>query len=115
MGEGSASKSFITLLITAMILSGAANTLGIMRKYFLVYKLQNTSHTNVDGWTATDFNHPFMQATTMFCGEALCIFLFLSIKKKPEYKQGCIEAAAKGYNIEKFYILDLKLKLIMDG
>lgn len=76
---------FIPVLITAMILSGAANTLGIMKKY-LVYKLQNTSHTNVDGWTETDFNHPFMQATTMFLGEALCIFLFLTIKKKPDYK-----------------------------
>ncbi|CAD8151246.1 unnamed protein product [Paramecium pentaurelia] len=92
---GEKSSSFITLLITAMILSGAANT--------IVYKLQNTSKVSVDGWTATNFNHPFMQAVTMFLGESLCILLFLNIKKKPDYKQGCIEAAAKGLKTKVNY------------
>ncbi|CAD8062155.1 unnamed protein product [Paramecium sonneborni] len=82
------SSSYITALIIAMILTGAANT--------IVYKLQNTSTVSVDGWEQNSFNHPFMQAVTMFLGESLCILLFLNIKKKPEYKQECIEAAAKG-------------------
>ncbi|CAD8069359.1 unnamed protein product [Paramecium sonneborni] len=92
---GEKSSSYITALIIAMILSGAANT--------IVYKLQNTSTVSVDGWKATNFNHPFMQATTMFLGESLCILLFLNVKKKPEYKQECIEAAAKGVKTKVNY------------
>ena len=98
MGESTKSSSYITILIAAMILTGAANTIGNSSKIeYLVYKLQNTSTVTVDGWEASNFNHPFMQAVTMFLGESLCILLFLNVKKSADYKDGCVEAETKGY------------------
>ncbi|CAD8065849.1 unnamed protein product [Paramecium sonneborni] len=92
---GDKSSTFITLLITVMILSGAANT--------IVHKLQNTSKVSVDGWETSKFNHPYMQAVTFFFCESLCFLLFLNIKKKPYYKQKCREAAAKGLKTKVNY------------
>jgi len=72
---GDVSKQFVYTLLVAMILTGAANT--------LVYKWQNSMVVGGYG-----FNHPFMQATTMFVGEALVgIFFLIKLKNKPDVVQ----------------------------
>jgi len=82
------SKQFVYTLLVAMILTGAANT--------LVYKWQNSMW--VDGYP---FNHPFMQATTMFVGEALVLIIFfVKINKNKEvYQEERQVAASKGLDI----------------
>lgn len=90
MGEGGdVSQKFIYTLLVAMIVAGGANT--------LVYKWQNSME--VDGFP---FHHPFMQAVTMFVGEALCITFFLyKLKKNPEQCEAeRLQAKAKGLNTD---------------
>lgn len=109
------SKGFIVTLVLAMILSGAANTLGkdgeseplssafprqwawSYHSFLLVYKTQNSYFTQQ---SMTVFNHPFMQAVTMFFGEAICIFLFIYFKtaKKEDHEKEIREAVQRGLN-----------------
>ena len=53
------------------------------------------------------FNHPFMQAVTMFIGEALMILLFLGYiyNNKEKYQAECMEAENKKLsNSKKKYL-----------
>jgi len=66
-------RLFIYALLLSMIASGALNT--------IVYKWQNSTEVAGGGL----FYHPFMQATAMFLGEAICIILYLGEKKRNQY------------------------------
>ncbi|EAS07726.3 nucleotide-sugar transporter (macronuclear) [Tetrahymena thermophila SB210] len=87
------SKTFIVVLLVSMIFSGASNT--------IVYKAQNSYHTEQGG----QFNHPFMQAVTMFFGEFICIFLYFYYKKynKEQYQLELQEAKEKGLETKMNY------------
>lgn len=99
MNSASISSTFKLTIIMLMIVSGAINT--------LAYKFQNKQLV-YEGAYYKYFFHPYMQATTMFFGEFLAIFIYIILKKRnPErYKMKMLEAQSEGKKtkINKFLL-----------
>eukprot|EP01017_Pseudomicrothorax_dubius_P021498 TRINITY_DN2315_c0_g1_i2.p1 TRINITY_DN2315_c0_g1~~TRINITY_DN2315_c0_g1_i2.p1 ORF type:complete len:194 (-),score=61.05 TRINITY_DN2315_c0_g1_i2:765-1346(-) len=96
---GEVSKTYIYGLMAGMVLTGAANT--------IVFKAQDEAVV-----LDKPYNHPFVQAFTMFFGEFLCLIAFqlqkLFSRNWEETQAVAIaEAEQKGLNtnVSKFWLL----------
>lgn len=91
--------TFRITIISLMIVSGAINT--------IAYKFQNKQMV-FEGQFYKYFFHPYMQATTMFFGEALAfaVFIFMSKRDPETFNMRRMEAKSKGKEIEfnKFWL-----------
>jgi drug/metabolite transporter (DMT)-like permease len=85
--------TFRITIISLMIVAGAINT--------IAYKFQNKQMV-FEGQFYKYFFHPYMQATTMFFGEALAfaVFYFMSKRDPETFNVRKMEAKSKGKEIE---------------